>query len=56
LSPEEHLVTSLPFLEEGAFPSAHYAGHLPASPNDSDDKALFYWLFAPDSSDTDYEE
>eukprot|EP00978_Attheya_sp_CCMP212_P001813 scaffold3764_cov50-Attheya_sp.AAC.4 len=55
-SPEEHLVTSLPLLEEGAFTTAHYAGHLPASPKGSNDKALFYWLFAPDSSDTDYEE
>eukprot|EP00957_Ditylum_brightwellii_P057836 4386004-Ditylum_brightwellii.AAC.1 len=27
----DHLVTNLPYLREGDFPTKHYAGHLPAS-------------------------
>jgi hypothetical protein len=45
---EDHLVTSLPYLDPSAFPTKHYAGHIPASKND--DKKLFYWLFEPDTS------
>ena len=45
---EDHLVTSLPYLDPSAFPTKHYAGHVPASKND--DKKLFYWLFEPDTS------
>jgi len=35
-------------MSEGVFPTQHWAGLLPAS--DSGDKYLFYWLFAPDTS------
>lgn len=45
---DEHLVASLPLLSEGVFPTKHWAGLLPASPDK--DKFLFYWLFAPDTS------
>lgn len=47
-SPDDHLVTNLPLLAEGTLPTKHWAGLLPASPNN--DKYLFYWLFAPDTS------
>ena len=46
--PDEHLVTSLPLLGEGVFPTKHWAGLIPAS--SQGDKYLFYWLFAPDTS------
>lgn len=46
--PDEHLVTSLPLLEEGVFPTKHWAGLLPAS--SEGDKYFFYWLFAPDTT------
>jgi carboxypeptidase D len=46
--PSEHLVTSLPLLNPQDFTSPHWAGHLPASA--TDDKYLFYWLFAPDTT------
>lgn len=45
---EDHLVTSLPYLDPSIFPTKHYAGHMPASHDD--DKKLFYWLFEPDFS------
>lgn len=48
-SPEDHLVTTLPYLDSSSFHTKHYAGHLPASQDESD-KQLFYWLFAPDFS------
>lgn len=51
LSPEDHLVTSLPLLDEGKFPTRHYAGHIDASADG--DKKLFYWLFEPDFSDSE---
>jgi carboxypeptidase D len=47
-SPDEHLVSEpLPLWRDpaGPFPTRHWAGHLPASPED--DKYLFYWLFEP---------
>ena len=47
-SPEDHLVTSLPYLKNDAFPTKHYAGLLPA--NSKKTKYFFYWLFEPDSS------
>jgi len=47
-TPEDHLVTSLPYLPSSSFPTKHYAGHLPAS--DDGDKKLFYWMFEPDDS------
>jgi carboxypeptidase D len=47
--PGDHQVTNLPYLSPNAFPTKHYAGHIPASHND--DKKLFYWLFLPDSDD-----
>jgi hypothetical protein len=47
-SPEDHLVTSLPYLKKDAFPTKHYAGLLPA--NSKKTKYFFYWLFEPDSS------
>lgn len=43
-SPDEHLVTSLPGLPDNAFPTKHYAGHVPVT-----DGFEFYWLF--ESSD-----
>ena len=49
-SPEDHLVTDLPYLDTDSFPTKHYAGHLSAS-DDNDDKRIFYWLFEPDFSD-----
>jgi carboxypeptidase D len=49
VSPEDHLVTSLPLLEDGKFPTRHYAGHIDASSDG--DKKLFYWLFEPDLAD-----
>lgn len=49
-NPDEHLVTSMPLLSEGVFPTRHWAGHLPAS-NDGSDKKLFYWLFEPGGGD-----
>ena len=50
-TPADHEVTSLPYLNPGTFKSKHYAGHLPASPDD--DKKLFYWLFEPDFEPSD---
>jgi len=47
---EEHLVTSLPLLDQKSLPTKHYAGHLAAS-KDEHDKKFFYWLFEPDLSD-----
>lgn len=44
--PDSHLVTSLPLLPEGSFPTRHWAGHLPAA-GDGSDKKIFYWLFEP---------
>jgi carboxypeptidase D len=44
-SPDDHLVESLPLLDNAKFPTKHWAGLLPAS--DSGHKYLFYWLFAP---------
>eukprot|EP00584_Thalassiosira_punctigera_P012906 CAMPEP_0172554578 /NCGR_PEP_ID=MMETSP1067-20121228/55320_1 /TAXON_ID=265564 ORGANISM="Thalassiosira punctigera, Strain Tpunct2005C2" /NCGR_SAMPLE_ID=MMETSP1067 /ASSEMBLY_ACC=CAM_ASM_000444 /LENGTH=668 /DNA_ID=CAMNT_0013342973 /DNA_START=136 /DNA_END=2142 /DNA_ORIENTATION=+ len=44
--PDSHLVTSLPLLPDGAFPTRHWAGHLPAA-DDGSDKKIFYWLFEP---------
>mmetsp|Transcript_10621 Transcript_10621/g.16107 ORF Transcript_10621/g.16107 Transcript_10621/m.16107 type:complete len:672 (-) Transcript_10621:309-2324(-) len=46
-TPFDHIVTSLPFLDNDMFTTAHYAGHIPASIHD--DKKLFYWLFEPDT-------
>ena len=51
---EDHLVTSLPYLDPSTFPTKHYAGHIPASKND--DKKLFYWLFEPDTSTVQKED
>ena len=47
-NPEDHLVTSMPYLGTDTFKTKHYAGHIPAS--HTDDKKLFYWLFEPDLS------
>jgi len=47
-TPDDHLVTSLPYLSPKSFPTRHYAGYLPASKED--DKQFFYWLFEPSSS------
>lgn len=44
----DHLVTSMPYLSADTFKTNHYAGHIAASRND--DKKLFYWLFAPDTT------
>ena len=51
ISPDDHLVTSLPYLPPGAFPTKHYAGHISAHPPGESqiDKKLFYWLFEPPS-------
>jgi carboxypeptidase D len=46
--PNDHLVTSLPYLNPKDFTTKHYAGHIPASPDD--DKKFFYWLFEPDTT------
>ena len=48
-TPDEHLVESLPFLEDGILTTKQYAGHLPASA--TGDKYFFYWLFEPDVSE-----
>lgn len=55
-SPDGHLVQSLPLMmtNGGALPTQHWAGHLPAS--SSNDKYLFYWLFAPSLVTTKPEE
>jgi len=52
--PNSHLVTSLPLLPDGVFPTKHWAGHIQASP-DASDKKIFYWLFEPgnDGSNND---
>jgi len=47
-SPDEHLITSIPLLPDGKFPTKQWSGHIPASHDD--DKKLFYWLFEPDFS------
>jgi len=47
----EHLITSLPYLNSQDFTTKNYAGHIPASP-DAMDKKFFYWLFEPDVTDT----
>lgn len=44
-SPDDHLVTDLPLLDNANFETEHWAGLLPASRDG--DKYLFYWLFAP---------
>ena len=49
--PEDHRVTSLPYLDSSTFPTKHYAGHLPASIDG--DKKLFYWLFEPETKHED---
>ena len=51
IKPNDHLVTDLPYLENGVFQTKHYAGHIPAS-NSDDDKKFFYWLFEPDFADS----
>jgi carboxypeptidase D len=48
-SPDDHLVTDLPLLEDSAS-LTHWAGYLPASLDNT--KFLFYWLFAPDQNVT----
>jgi carboxypeptidase C (cathepsin A) len=45
-SPDDHLVTDLPLLDNSRFPVTHWAGLLPAS--DDGHNYLFYWLFAPE--------
>ena len=47
-SPDDHLVTDLPLLDNSKFPTDQWAGLLPAS--DDGHKYLFYWLFAPTES------
>lgn len=49
-SREDHLVTSLPFLKNDDFSTAHYAGLLPA--NAKKTKYFFYWLFDHDSDNS----
>jgi len=49
-NPDDHLVTALPLLADGALKTRHWAGHLPAS-KDPDDKKIFYWLFEPGNTD-----
>ena len=44
--PDDHLVTDLPLLDSSKFPTDHWAGLLPSSPDG--DNFLFYWFFAPD--------
>ena len=51
---DDHVVTSLPYLNPSTFTTKHYAGHIPAS--NLDDKKLFYWLFEPDLSETKKED
>lgn len=47
MSPDDHLVTDLPLLNNADFKNTkHWAGLLPV--NDKKDGYLFYWLFAPD--------
>ena len=48
-SPDDHLVTSLPYLDPKSFQTKQYAGYLSAS--EDNDKRIFYWLFEPDFSD-----
>jgi carboxypeptidase D len=48
-SPDDHLVDSLPLLDDASFTTKHWAGHLPAVGH-SGDKYFFYWLFAPETS------
>ena len=48
-SPDDHLVTNLPLLDNSKFATKHWAGLLPASGDG--DKYFFYWLFAPDTSE-----
>jgi carboxypeptidase D len=48
-TPDDHLVTELPLLDASKFPTDHWAGLLPSSPDG--DNYLFYWLFAPDLTD-----
>eukprot|EP00904_Undaria_pinnatifida_P011519 jgi/Undpi1/7498/HiC_scaffold_22.g09971.m1 len=45
-SPDEHLVTSLPELKDGDFPSRHHAGHIPVV-----NGFFFYWLIESASKD-----
>jgi carboxypeptidase D len=45
-TPDDHLVTDLPLLDSSKFPTDHWAGLLPSTPEG--DNYLFYWLFAPD--------
>ena len=51
--PDAHLVTSLPLLPDGVFPTKHWAGHLPAA-GDGSDKKIFYWLFEPGDNGGSY--
>ena len=55
-NPDDHLVTNLPLSKDGQQPlsTKQWAGHLPA--NDSGEKYLFYWLFAPDLADSNVDE
>jgi carboxypeptidase D len=45
-SPDDHVVSNLPLLNNEDFKAKHWAGLLPV--NDKKDGYLFYWLFAPD--------
>ena len=46
--PSEHLVRSLPLLEDDALDGIqHWSGHLPVQEGD---KYLFYWLFSPSTA------
>ncbi|KAL3935697.1 MAG: hypothetical protein SGBAC_008838 [Bacillariaceae sp.] len=46
-SPDDHLVTDLPLLDNAKFPTSHWAGLLPVT--DDGHNYFFYWLFAPDN-------
>ena len=48
-SPDDHLVSSLPLLDDQNTSLTHWAGHLKAS--EKHDKYIFYWLFAPDEEE-----
>jgi carboxypeptidase D len=47
---DSFLVKSLPLLEDGAFQTKHWAGHVKAS--QEEDKKFFFWLFEPDFGDS----
>jgi len=48
VSADDHLVTALPGLDAGSFPSKQYAGMLPV--DNSGKSFLFYWLFEAEDS------